>query len=186
MTIESVHTLYEGFERQMLVTVRQERRHTRAYQVNDHGDGVAVLALDRSRRTALMVRQPRVPLLLRGSDANLLELPGGIIEADGEEASAVREVSEETGYLVSNLQLLGRFWPMPGISTELLSLFVADYSADVRKGPGGGLAHEGEDIATVELPLELLSRQLDSGEITDLRTAMALQIVRLRQPDLFS
>jgi nudix-type nucleoside diphosphatase (YffH/AdpP family) len=186
MKIEGVKVLYEGFEDNLLVTVQQERRATRAYQVDDHGDGACVLAVDRDRRMALLIRQKRVPLLYAGADPELLELPGGIIEADGPDASAAREVLEETGYAVTGLAPLGTFWTMPGISTERLHLYTADYHAGSRSGAGGGLVEEGEDIVVVEIALAEPGRMLDAGEIPDLRTAMAAQLLRLRDPALFA
>lgn len=186
MKIKQIDVLYDGFERNLLISVEQPNGSTHAFQVNDHGNGASVLAVDRVRRTALMIRQSRVPLLFLGEKPELLELPGGRIEADGPEASAVREVMEETGFAVQNLQPLGRFWPMPGISTEQLFLYLAAYSADAPVGAGGGLAAEGENIAVVHMPLATLGEQLDNGLISDLRTHLALQTLRQREPALFA
>ncbi len=61
---------------------------------------------------------------------------------------------------------------MPAVSTERIHLFLAPYSASDRTGPGGGLAHEGEDIAVEVLPLDALARMVDEGALPDMKTVL--------------
>ncbi len=74
---------------------------------------------------------------------------------------------------------------MPALSTERAHLFLATYHAGDRVAAGGGLAHEGEDIDVVELPLAELASMIDTGERLDLKVLFLVQILRLRRPDLF-
>ena len=54
------------------------------------------------------------------------EFAAGVID-DGEspEEAAVREVAEETGYIVDNLVSLGEFYPSFGATNEIIYLFFA-------------------------------------------------------------
>ncbi len=55
-----------------------------------------------------------------------LEIPGGGMER-GENPceTAAREMLEETGYVVSSLEDLGRYYPSPGSSDEICCLYAA-------------------------------------------------------------
>ncbi len=63
----------------------------------------------------------------------------------------------------------------PGSVTEKLYFFIAEYSADDRRGDGGGLAAEGEDIEVLEWPLARALQAIREGEIVDAKTIMLLQ-----------
>jgi ADP-ribose pyrophosphatase len=69
----------------------------------------------------LMLRQFRVSL-----DETILELPAGTREP-GEDwlVCAQRELREETGLKADNLISLGRVWPMPGVSNEVIAFYLA-------------------------------------------------------------
>ena len=57
----------------------------------------------------------------------LLELPAGTMDWDETpEATAVRELAEETGYRAERFTLLHEFYSAPGISDELMYLYVAE------------------------------------------------------------
>lgn len=68
----------------------------------------------------------------------------------------------------------------PGSVTEKLYFFIAEYSADDRRGEGGGLAAEGEDIEVLEWPLARALQAIREGEIVDAKTIMLLQHLALR------
>jgi nudix-type nucleoside diphosphatase (YffH/AdpP family) len=186
MKIEGIEVFHEGFERNMLVTVRLRNGGTHAYQVDDHGSGASVLPYDPERRVATLVLQKRAPMQLNGDEPALLEAPGGIVEGDGPEHSARREVLEEAGLRIGELQPVALFWSMPGISTERVHLYLAPYTRKDRIGAGGGLQAEGEDIEVVEVALSELAEMADLGTLLDLRTFAAVQSLRLRRPELFS
>ncbi len=67
----------------------------------------------------------------------------------------------------------------PGAVKERLSLFVADYDFNRPRQKGGGHEQEGEDIATIELPLADALAMVARGEILDAKTIMLLQWVAL-------
>jgi hypothetical protein len=74
---------------------------------------------------------------------------------------------------------------MPGISTELMHLYLAPYGPGDRTGAGGGVAGEHENITIVEMKLFDLAAMADRGELVDLKTLALVQTLRLRRPDLF-
>ncbi|WP_426257523.1 NUDIX hydrolase [Sphingomonas sp. DC1600-2] len=96
----------------------------------------------------LLVEQYRVPLGRR-----CLELPAGLVgdEDEGEsvEASAARELEEETGYRPAKIESLGFFHSSPGMVSEGFTLVRA--TGLERVTDGGGV--EGENITVLRVPV---------------------------------
>ncbi|MEO5867403.1 MAG: NUDIX hydrolase [Sphingomonas sp.] len=105
-----------------------------------------ILAVDAGH--VILVEQYRVPL-----GRHCLELPAGLVgdEQAGEsvEASAARELEEETGYRATRIESLGRFYSSPGMVSEYFHLVRAE--GLTRVSDGGGVA--GEDIAVHRVPI---------------------------------
>jgi 8-oxo-dGTP pyrophosphatase MutT (NUDIX family) len=93
---------------------------------------------------------------------------------------------EEAGLRLGTLEPLGALWPMPGLSTERMHLFLAAYTQADRVADGGGLAAEHEDIVVEERSLASLAAALDGGALTDMKTVVLLLQLRHRRPDLFA
>lgn len=165
------------------VTLPNGERHQR--EIEDHGVAVCVLPYDPVRRVALVIEQFRAPMFYAEAVAALLEAPAGILDEADPEAAARREALEETGLRLGKLETVSRVWCMPGISTERMHLYLAAYSEADRVGPGGGLAEEGECIKVLELPLSRLANLADDGALTDAKTLILVQTLRLRYADLF-
>ncbi len=135
------------------------------YVTRTRGIGAAViLAVDETRHV-LLVEQYRVPL-----HAWCLELPAGLV-GDGvagepPEASAARELEEETGWRAGRLESLGRFASSPGMVGETFELFRAHDLTQV--GKGGGV--DGENIvvhriALDDLPAFVAAKRADGCQI---------------------
>ena len=109
-----------------------------------------ILAIDDGH--VVLVEQYRVPLGRR-----CLELPAGLVgdEDAGEsvEASAARELEEETGYRAGTITPLGFFYSSPGMVSEGFTLVRA--TGLERVGPGGGEADE--DITVLRVPVDGLA-----------------------------
>ncbi len=73
----------------------------------------------------------------------------------------------------------------PGSVTEN-STFIAEYQADDRRGDGGGLAAEGEDIEVLEWPLTRALQAIRDGEIMDAKTIILLQHLTLNADTLLA
>lgn len=121
----------------------------------------------------LLVEQYRVPLGRR-----CLELPAGLVgdEEAGEsiEASAARELEEETGYRPAKIEQLGLFHSSPGMVSEGFTLVRAlDL---VRVSDGGGDA--GEDITVHRVALsgiaDFVAAKRAEGVAIDVKLLMLL------------
>lgn len=176
---------YSGWSRFRTASVRRPDGQTMAREIEDHGDAVAVLPFDPTRRTATLVGQFRAAVAFAGGPPELLEAPAGLLEGEEPAACARREALEETGLQLQAVEPVGRIWGSPGISTEFMHLFLAEYGEADRVGAGGGLAKEDEDVRVVELPLAQLAALAERGEVTDLKTFALVQTLRLRRSELF-
>lgn len=155
--------------------------------IHDHGNAVAVLPYDPVRQTVVLVRQLRVPLLLAGEgDGTLVEVPAGLINA-GENAAtaAMREVREEVGLDLQNLEWIGEVYASPGALTEKVTLYLAHYISGNHIAAYGGLADEEEDIEILEWPIAHFRAAIDGGGIRCAKTMLLGLALRLRRPDLF-
>ncbi|MCF2525586.1 NUDIX domain-containing protein [Bradyrhizobium sp. G127] len=145
----------------------------------DRGDGVAILPYNLAQRTVLLIRQFRYPTYANGYDDLLVEVPAGSLDNAEPEARVRSETEEEIGYRLGPIQKVFEAFTSPGAVTEKLYLFVAGYQPDMKIGNGGGLAHEGEDIETLELPFTDAFAMIADGRIVDAKTIMLLQYAAL-------
>ena len=153
--------------------------------VEDHGSAAAVLLYDPDRRVALLVRQPRAPVIEVGG-ADVLEIVAGRMEGKSGEETARAEAWEEAGVHLGAVERVATMWMMPAVSTERLELFLAAYSPADRTGEGGGAADENECIRLEEMPLADLAALMTAGGLVDGKTLVAVQALMLRRPELFT
>jgi ADP-ribose pyrophosphatase len=109
--------------------------------------------------------------------AELLELPAGTLEPpESPEACALRELEEETGYRAGHVELMGRFYPSPGICSELMYIFLATnlQRAGQRLAPG-------ERIRTEVLDLDEIVDRIAGNRIQDAKTIAAVLMCKLRK-----
>ena len=186
MSIEIIGTeeKYHGWCTLLLAQVRYPDGRIVKREIEDHGRASCVLPYDPARKTALLVRQLRLPPLYAGGEATILEAPAGLIDP-GEDGStaARREAMEEVGVRLTSLDLVTSAWSMPGISAERMDMFLAAYATADRTGAGGGIDDEG--IEVVEMPLSELAAMADAGTLNDMKTLVLVQTLRLRRPELF-
>ena len=191
-TIVTRETVWAGFCRvERIVFDRATASggtHRHTFEVESHGRAAAVLAYDPVRREAVLVRQLRLPPGLDGEDPMSLEIIAGLLDdGEGPEASIRREAQEEAGLELGAVELVAATRPSPGLSAEKVWIYLAQVDLGrARTGDGGGLAHEGEEIEVVVLPLADLARLVDEGERLDMKTLLAVQTLRVRRPELFS
>lgn len=133
----------------------------------EHPGAAAVLALDDMRGEVVLVRQYRRP-----AGTVLLEVPAGKLDP-GEEPlqCARRELREETGLAGEEWKQLTWFYPSPGFCDEKIYLFLARGLS--RAAPAA--QDEDEHVETVMLPPGKARRLIETGEITDAKTIIALQ-----------
>jgi nudix-type nucleoside diphosphatase (YffH/AdpP family) len=188
MTVQiiSIDTLHQGRSKFLILTLRLRDGQTMRREIEDHGAAVCVLPYDPQRRRAILVRQFRAPVFLATNREETLEAIAGILESEDPQACARREAFEEAGLELKALEHVGSAWTMPGVSTERMHLYLATYREADRVGPGGGLAEAHENTTVVELALSELAAREDAGQLDDMKTALLVQTLRLRRPDLFA
>lgn len=115
----------------------------------------------------VMIRQYR-----HGCGRIFLELPGGLIDKGdpSPDASAKRELLEETGYLAENLHLLARTYPQPAVLNHMGLTYLA---RGVKRIAGPDLDAT-EDIEVCLVDLQRIPGMIRSGEIDHGQTVMAL------------
>jgi nudix-type nucleoside diphosphatase (YffH/AdpP family) len=156
---------------------------TEQRETYDRGNGATLLLYDVGRRTVLLSRQFRYPVYVNGHpDGMLLETAAGLLDDESPEDAVRREVEEELGVTVGEVEHVFDVFMSPGSVTEQLHFFAAPYSAADRTGDRGGLAEEGEDIEVVELDFDEALRMIDDGRIADAKTVMLLYWAALRGP----
>ena len=141
----------------------------------DHPGAVVMVPLrdTASGPEVIMLRQYRLAL-----DETILELPAGT--RDWQEdwlTCAQRELREETGYRADHLQALGRCWPAPGLSNEIMAIFLA---TGLQSDP---LPQDSDEIIDIQpVLLDNLVKMALDGRLQDaksvvgiLRTAFFLQ-----------
>ena len=176
---------YDGFFKLDKVRLRHTRYDGSMSEpmerlVFERGDAVAVMLYHRQRDAVLLVEQFRCPTYLRGDDGWLLETVAGVLEdGKGKRETAQQELLEEAGYQVAELIPLYTFYPSPGACTERITFYLGYLDDAQRRGPGGGLASEHEDIRLVEMPFEEAWVMLQGGQIRDAKTIIGLQQVAL-------
>ena len=140
---------------------------------------VAVLLWDPKTQQVVMIEQFRTGLLFEGESPWMLEIVAGVIEEnDTPEASAYREVKEETGCEILSLIPVCSYFVSPGVSTEKITIYCA-----VVKAPATtefhGLVTEGEDIKVHVFSKDAAFQLLAEGKINSSPAVIALQWLQL-------
>ncbi len=113
----------------------------------------------------LMLRQYRHVL-----DQVILELPAGTREWDEDWlACAQRELREETGHRAEKFTALGQVWPAPGLSDELMQLYLAE---ELTLAPLPG--DEDEMIELAPTPLSELVEMAWNGRLQDAKSIVGI------------
>ena len=182
--IQGVQTLSHDWYLLQKTTFDYLRRdgqwQTQTRETYDRGDGATILLYNKVKRTVILIRQFRFPTYRQGHDGFLIETAAGLLEQASAEQRIRAEVEEETGYAVGDVHKVFEAFMSPGSVTERLHFFVAEYDPASRISDGGGLAHEGEDIEVLELPLAQAMRMVADGRICDGKTIMLLQHAQLQ------
>jgi nudix-type nucleoside diphosphatase (YffH/AdpP family) len=180
-----VRTIYSAWLDLHVVGIKAPDGSMYERHVEDHGRAVSVLPYNPETRKALLVTMPRAALLFAGG-TDVLEAPAGIVEPGEDLAEcARRELVEEAGLEVTELEPAGGIWVAPGVTTERIELYLAAYTDADRTSAGGGLEDENENITVVEMPLTELFAQCEGPVYTDAKTRILVQTLKMRRPELF-
>lgn len=148
----------------------------------DRGNGAAILLYNQEKDSVVLIRQFRMPTYLNGNETGMLiETCAGLLEGDDPDTCILKEVYEETGYQISKIEKVAQCYMSPGAVTEMVHLYLGEYTEEMRIGSGGGLANEQEEIEVIELPFNQAFQMIQSGEIQDAKTIVLLQHLALRR-----
>lgn len=156
-------TLYKGHIIQLvkdrfILDVAKNKVVTRELVI--HPGAVVVLPFV-DKKNILLLKQFRY-----ACKGDLWEIPAGTLEKNEKELTcAKRELEEETGFKAKRWRFLTRFYPAPGISNEVMSLFQAE---DLVLG-AKNLDHD-EWIEHHIFPLKEALRMVKNGKIQDGKT----------------
>ncbi|MDR1135814.1 MAG: NUDIX hydrolase [Clostridiales Family XIII bacterium] len=167
----SSERIYEGTIlnlRKDRVTIKDGKTSWR--EIVEHSGGVAIAAVTDEGKL-VMVKQFR-----KAAESVMLEVPAGKTEP-GEDiaAAAMRELKEETGYSADKLEHVSQFFTSIGYSTEVLHLYLATGLT-----PGETDFDENEAIEIYEYTTDELMEMIDTGEIADAKSIVAVLTVKMK------
>jgi 8-oxo-dGTP pyrophosphatase MutT (NUDIX family) len=135
---------------------------------------VAMVPLSDDGASALLVRQYRGPI-----DAQLLEIPAGLCDVDGEDPleTAARELEEEVGRKAAQLELIARIHPAAGFTDQFTRLYLATGLTDVGDSRQGV---EEEHMTSEWVALDDVPRMIADGDLTDSKSMIGLLLALRR------
>jgi nudix-type nucleoside diphosphatase (YffH/AdpP family) len=177
--IEDIKTLSHEKGKLTNVTFRQRRRDGRWQQrkreIYDNGNSAVILPYDPERKTVLLTRQLRLPVYLQEGLERSIEACAGKLDGEQADARIIKEMEEELGYRVAEVERLFALYPSPASVAEKIEFFTCSYSPADKVSDGGGLADEGEDIEVIEPTLQQACAMISSDEIIDAKTVILIQ-----------
>lgn len=162
--IISSETLYAGkvFTAKKYTVALPDGRTAYREEVEHHG-GAGILAEEGGK--VYLVKQFRLSV-----GKEILEIPAGKLEK-GEDplVCAKRELSEETGLTAKKWTEICSASPSPGYTNEIIHIYRAE-------GFSFGKTHFDDDefLNVVKIPVENAFEMIESGEIFDAKTVIAL------------
>ena len=139
-------------------------------EIIEHSGGACVLYVEDGK--ILLVRQYRYAY-----GESIYEIPAGKLDAGEDPAiAAARELEEEAGLKAKRLELLFTMYPTPGYTNEKIYIYRA---YDCEKTT----AHldEGEFLDVEYIPIPQAKEMLQSGQLRDGKTIVALQAYLLSE-----
>jgi ADP-ribose pyrophosphatase len=139
------------------------------------GEAVVVLLYDPGTQQIVLIDQFRIAAFLNHLPSPwILECVAGLVdEGETKEAAARREVKEETGCDVKKMEYIGAYLSSPGLSDEMVTIYVGEVEA-ARAGGVHGHVAEGEDIRTVVLSVDESLAAMDHGAVVNVMAQVAL------------
>lgn len=149
----------------------------------NRGNGTCILLYNEEKGTVILTKQFRMPAYENDEkDGMSIEVCAGAIDKkESPKTTILREVEEEVGYKIQNVNQVMEAYSSPGALTEKMYFFVGAYSEAMKVNSGGGVASENEDIEVLELPFSKSLEMIDSGEIKDAKTIMLLQYAQIKK-----
>ena len=143
--------------------------------VVEHPGAAVVLAIDDDERVLVVVQYRHA------ARRRFVELPAGLLDKPGEdpEGAARRELLEETGYRAESWTHLGSTWSSPGVTAEVIHLYLARGLSPEDRGDFVA-QHEEADMHVYWLPLVDLVDSVLEGTIADAPVVNAVLLARAK------
>ncbi len=185
--VEARERVYDGFYRIERLTLRHALHgggETPPFQreLFVRGNVVGVLPWDPVRDEVVLIEQFRVGAMHQRPDPWLVEIIAGMIDTEETpEAVAVREAHEEAGLELGEVRLISHYLASPGATTEEVFVFLAETDLSGVGEGHFGLEHEDEDIRMRVVPAERAIRMLETREVRNALSIVALQWLALHR-----
>ena len=101
----------------------------------------------------------------------IIEIPAGKLDYKGEDPleACKRELKEETGYVAQNYTYMGKFYPTPSYSDEVIHMYLATGLTQGERD-----LDEDEFINIEVMPLKDLVKLIVEGKVPDAKTQAAV------------
>ncbi len=158
------------FKGRLLRVVTKKKRlpngHSANLELVEHPGAVLIIPF-LTKKSIILLRQFR-PVI----NTYIYELPAGTLEK-GERplTCARREIIEETGYAAKKFINLGHIFPVPGYSTEKITMYKAEQLFE-----HSGTCEADEVITTSIITKAGMSKLFRTGKIVDAKTICALAL----------
>lgn len=153
---------------------------TQEREAYDRGNGAAILLYNKKKRTVVLTCQFRMPTYVNGNaNGMMIEVCAGLLDGNDPEDCIKKEVEEETGYQIDNVQKVFESYMSPGSVTEILHFFIGAYEEKMKIGEGGGADDETENIEVLEYSFMEAMDMIKTGEIRDAKTILLLQYAEI-------
>ncbi len=155
---------------------RKEIQHR---EIQDNGNGSAVLLYNLEERKVILLKQFRLASMVNGNSSGvLIEVCAGLVENNDPDGTIKKEIKEELGLIINEVEYLYKGYATPGAKTEMIFFFAAKYDQNTERIEGGGLLSEQEDIELIELDFDSAYEMIKKEEIIDLKTISLLQYAK--------
>lgn len=149
------------------------------------GFAVAILPYDPWTDRVALIEQFRIAALAANLDPVVTECPAGLLDpGESEEATAIRELREETGLGTDRIQRIGKYILTQGGCDETITLYAARVRLDSEAATHHGLAHEHEDIRLKIVSADEAIAMLDDNRIENATAALCLNWLARRRAQL--
>ena len=123
-----------------------------------------------------------MPTYVNGNDDGMMiEVCAGVLDGDEPEKCAIKETEEESGYKVTKIEKVMETYMSPGAVTEILHLFIAEYTDEMKVNEGGGLDNEHENIEVIEMLFSEAVEMVKNKGVVDAKTILLLQYAQINQ-----
>ena len=169
----------EYAEYEILYTRTDGQQEIQKREIQDNGDGAAVLLYNLDSQKVLLLKQFRLATFVNGNESGIMtEVCAGLVENNDPTYTIKKEIKEETGLDISEVTYLFQAFATPGAKTERIYFFIAQYHQEIVNGSSQGVLKEQEDIILMEIPFSEAYEGIFTGKIQDSKTIILLQYAK--------